>query len=153
MHRWRAGSALATAATLVVAACGDGGGGDSATRRFSVRIENVSDESSLPSPLAPGLWAVSDRDELLFSPMAPDRGEGLEALAEDGDMLLDAGERDRILASRGKLEAALDSVDADEIRSLIEDLEAASKVYVARRMDDSVRRALGGRQIDEVDIR
>jgi molecular chaperone HscA len=74
------------------------------------------------------------------------------AMAEDGHILSER-ERQRIIDCRAALEQAIDNTSADGIKTLIEDLEEASKPYVARRMDDSVRRALGGRQIDEVDIR
>ena len=74
------------------------------------------------------------------------------AMAEDGHIIGEE-ERQRILDSRNRLQAALDVATANEIKALIEALEQASKAYVARRMDESVRRALGGRQIDEVDVR
>ena len=48
-----------------------------------VRIENVSaDESML---LAPGVWVSTTDSAPLFTSGEADRGEGLEALAEDGD--------------------------------------------------------------------
>jgi molecular chaperone HscA len=74
------------------------------------------------------------------------------AMAKDGHILSEP-ERARILDSRDALESALEDADADELKRLIENLEKASKTYVARRMDESVRKVLGGRQIDEVDIR
>lgn len=60
--------------------------------RFTVRIENVSDASTLMTsdmsstavPLAPGVWVIHTGDAPLFTEGQPDRGEGLEALAEDG---------------------------------------------------------------------
>ncbi len=59
---------------------------------FTVRIENVSTDSTLrPSdgskqlvPLSPGVWAVHDANEPLFTAGQPDRGDGLEAISEDG---------------------------------------------------------------------
>ncbi len=62
---------------------------------FTVKIENLSTASTLsgtcnPSgavPLAPGVWAVHDTTNSpmpLFTVGSPDRGAGLEALAEDG---------------------------------------------------------------------
>jgi hypothetical protein len=41
--------------------------------------------SGLTSPLAPGVWAVHSAGEAIFSNGMADRGQGLEALAEDGD--------------------------------------------------------------------
>lgn len=63
---------------------------------FTVRIENVSTNSTLVTsdgnsqavPLAPGVWVVHTSDAPLFSVNTPDRGEGLQALAEDGDPTL-----------------------------------------------------------------
>jgi hypothetical protein len=54
---------------------------------FLVRIENVGDEgqSELVTPFAPGVWAVHTAADALFSAGQADRGQGLEALAEDGD--------------------------------------------------------------------
>ncbi len=51
---------------------------------FTVTITNVSGDSAVPGPLAPGVFAVHHRDGPLFTLGQPDRGEGLEALAEDG---------------------------------------------------------------------
>ena len=55
---------------------------------FLVRIENLSGDSDLPTPFAPGVWVLHDHDGPLgplFTSGEKDRGVGLEALAEDGD--------------------------------------------------------------------
>ncbi len=54
---------------------------------FTVRIENVSDadQSASSTPFAPGVWTVHTAADPLFSAGQADRGDGLEALAEDGD--------------------------------------------------------------------
>ncbi|MEM7234191.1 MAG: spondin domain-containing protein, partial [Planctomycetota bacterium] len=52
--------------------------------RFRVRIENISGETSLPGPLAPGAYAVHDEAGVLFVEDTSD-STGLEALAEDGN--------------------------------------------------------------------
>lgn len=52
---------------------------------FTVRIENVSGDSDLPSPLAPGFYVVHKDGEPLYTLDQPDRAEGLAALAEDGN--------------------------------------------------------------------
>ncbi|MBT3267980.1 hypothetical protein HN371_12535 [Candidatus Poribacteria bacterium] len=49
---------------------------------FSIRVANVSDGSVL---LAPGVWVVHADGAPLFAAGSTDRGDGLEALAEDGD--------------------------------------------------------------------
>ncbi len=59
---------------------------------FLVRIENVSGDSDLPTPFAPGVWVLHSEAGPLFTTGEADRGYGLEALAEDGNPanLLDA---------------------------------------------------------------
>jgi hypothetical protein len=54
---------------------------------FLVRVENVGDaaQSALTTPFAPGVWVVHTAADPLFSAGQADRGQGLEALAEDGD--------------------------------------------------------------------
>lgn len=53
---------------------------------FRVRIENISDNSALPGPLSPGVWAVHDPDfGPFFTTGTADRGLGLAAIAEDGN--------------------------------------------------------------------
>jgi hypothetical protein len=52
---------------------------------FTVTIQNTSDTADLPTPLAPGLFAVHNATDAVFAEDEPDRGQGLEALAEDGD--------------------------------------------------------------------
>ena len=58
----------------------------------------------------------------------------------------------RIEAARNRLEASVDSAGSDELKALIEAVEQASEIYVARRMNASVKQALKGKQIDEVDV-
>ncbi len=61
--------------------------------QFRLRIENVSNATTLttsegthpPIPLSPGVWVVHSGTAPLFEPGMPDRGEGLEHIAEDGD--------------------------------------------------------------------
>lgn len=63
------------------------------TTMFTLRIENVSSATTLTSsdgatqavPLSPGAWVVHTASDPLFTVGQPDRGEGLEAIAEDGD--------------------------------------------------------------------
>jgi hypothetical protein len=64
------------------------------TNAFKLRIENVSDGMTLQTseggkavPLSPGIFAVHAESEsaLFFSVGSSDFGEGLEAIAEDGD--------------------------------------------------------------------
>ena len=65
-----------------------------ATREFKVRIENVSNDAStlmtsqgpLPVRISPAVWALTMSGEPLFSEGMPDRGKGLENIAESGDI-------------------------------------------------------------------
>ncbi|MCA9515505.1 MAG: spondin domain-containing protein [Myxococcales bacterium] len=67
---------------------------DAATRTFTLRIENVSEdgvtlmtsEGGKPVRVSPGVWALGTTTEPIFSEGAPDRGEGLEGIAEGGDI-------------------------------------------------------------------
>lgn len=68
---------------LLLSGCSDDDSDD--MTRFMVQIKNISDLSSLPTPLAPGVWAVHSAPAVLFQSGQPDSGMGLEALAEDGD--------------------------------------------------------------------
>ena len=74
------------------------------------------------------------------------------ALAEDGEQLLSAAERDIIIEHREALAAVLETATTAELKRLIKEVEAASEFYVARRMNHSVQQALAGKQIDEVDV-
>lgn len=51
---------------------------------FTVTLNNISGGSALPSPFAPGVFVVHTMPAPLFTVGAPDRGHGLEGLAEDG---------------------------------------------------------------------
>jgi hypothetical protein len=52
--------------------------------RFTLRVENISDRSALPTPFAPVAWAVSPANPF-FTPGAMAGTTALESLAEDGD--------------------------------------------------------------------
>ena len=53
--------------------------------QFKLKLTNISDSSTLASPIAPGLAVVHSDPAPLFDSLQADRGLGLEALAEDGD--------------------------------------------------------------------
>jgi hypothetical protein len=65
------------------------------SRSFTVRIENVSDGTTLQTtadgelaeqavPVSPGAYAVHTRDRPIFAADEPERDNGLEEIAEDG---------------------------------------------------------------------
>jgi hypothetical protein len=67
---------------------------NAATREFTIRIENVaSDTATLqtsegfkPVRISPGVWTLSTGGDTLFSEGVKDRGQGLEAIAEMGQV-------------------------------------------------------------------
>jgi hypothetical protein len=67
---------------------------NAATRQFTVRIENVSNDASTlqtsqgykPVRVSPGVWTLATGGETLFSAGMKDRGLGLEAIAEMGQV-------------------------------------------------------------------
>ncbi len=52
--------------------------------QFTLRIENISDRSALPTPFAPVAWAVANDNPLFVAGAMADMS-ALETLAEDGD--------------------------------------------------------------------
>ncbi|MEW8014292.1 MAG: Fe-S protein assembly chaperone HscA [Candidatus Sedimenticola endophacoides] len=71
------------------------------------------------------------------------------ALAEDGDALLDAGERAAIDSALNDLVELTRSPDHKRIRVCIEALEKRCEFYVERRMNANVRKAMSGHTIEE----
>lgn len=71
------------------------------------------------------------------------------AMRKDGDLLLDAEEKEAILAARGELASAAEGDDYRVIKRLIARLEDVSADYAARRMDAGIRRLIAGHRIDE----
>ncbi|MEW5892751.1 MAG: Fe-S protein assembly chaperone HscA [Pseudomonadota bacterium] len=74
------------------------------------------------------------------------------ALAEDGEALLDARERAAIDALLQAMREALQGDDAKAIKRALEALNQGTGDFAARRMDASVRRALTGHKLEELDI-
>ncbi len=65
---------------------------------FLVTIENVSTDMALQTsegnfgaPLSPGVWVVHNQSDPLFTEGMPDRGQGIEHIAEDGNTEMSAG--------------------------------------------------------------
>lgn len=55
-------------------------------QKFLVRIENVTSGNTFTTPFSPGLWVVQKKNSApIFSNGQPDYGDGLEAIAEDGN--------------------------------------------------------------------
>ncbi len=51
---------------------------------FTIRVTNISGDSTVPGPIAPGVYTVGAGEAALFQTGEADRGEGLEGVAEDG---------------------------------------------------------------------
>jgi len=71
------------------------------------------------------------------------------ALAMDADRILNAEERDVIEAAARDLAEARDGTDYRAIKAAIGAVEQASGDYVARRMNESIRKAMAGHRVDE----
>lgn len=76
--------------------------------------------------------------------------EALEAaLAADGDLLLNAEERQQVETALNGLRAIARSDDGNLIKSGLETLEKACGFYVERRMNQSIQVAMSGHNVDE----
>ncbi len=74
------------------------------------------------------------------------------ALESDGDRYLEVEERETIEQARDALRAERDQgSDPDAIEVARKRVEYASEAFVARRMNDSIRRALAGHNVSEYD--
>ena len=61
------------------------GDNEDKTLTFRVRIQNKSGDSDLPTLFAPGVWVLHSEGSPLFASSEAGRGDGLKALAEEGD--------------------------------------------------------------------
>ncbi len=73
------------------------------------------------------------------------------ALQEDGH-LLSAEERTRIDSQMAALRARIEAADPRAVKAGIDTLNAATQEFAARRMDQSVRRALAGHKVTELKV-
>lgn len=73
-----------------------------------------------------------------------------QALAKDGEALLSADERATIDAAIQNLVTTQQGDDADAIKAAITALDETTSEFAAKRMDASIRVALQGHKIDEV---
>jgi molecular chaperone HscA len=78
--------------------------------------------------------------------------EGLKvALEIDGDALLEDEEREVIRARMEQLDALMKAGDAEAIRRETDALGRLSEAFATRRMDKSIKEALAGVSLDELD--
>ena len=73
------------------------------------------------------------------------------ALQQDGDALLDAATQARIRNSMDALRAVINGSDHQIVKRAVEALNQASTEFAQRRMDQSVKHALAGHKITELD--
>lgn len=71
------------------------------------------------------------------------------ALADDADRLLTAAERVAIETAARRLTEARNGTEYRAIKAAIQAVEQASSDYVARRMNESIRKAMAGHRVDE----
>jgi molecular chaperone HscA len=73
------------------------------------------------------------------------------ALQQDGEALLDAAEQARIRASMDAVRAVLHGSDHQAIKRAVEALNQASTGFAQKRMDQSVKRALAGQKLSDLE--
>lgn len=73
-----------------------------------------------------------------------------QALRSDGARLLERADRAVIETALAQLSQQRQGQDVDAIMAAIAEVEHATAEFAARRMDDSIRRALQGQQVDKV---
>jgi hypothetical protein len=98
----------------------------SAPTKFYVRIENISTKDQFTASngtqwtldFSPGVWLIHDAQDPLFAAGQKDRGQGLEAIAEDGDpkMLAKSLQNQSSVLSRGVFDTALGASKVGGIR-------------------------------------
>ncbi len=100
-------------------------------------------------------FAEQDMKARMLAEQQVEASRILEALANalqtDGDHLLDADER--LLLEQGMQHLAAlvqETQEPNQIEQAIESLNQLSQTFAARRMDQSVRKALAGHKVDEV---
>ena len=72
------------------------------------------------------------------------------AMADDGSVMLSEDEKALIIEARGKLQAARhQATDAQELKSVMANLEKVSAAYVAKRMNASVQKTMAGHKVEE----
>jgi molecular chaperone HscA len=71
------------------------------------------------------------------------------ALAKDGEHLLNEAEKQAISVARNSLLQHRKENDHQAIRDAILDVEKVSEMFVERRMNNSIRQAMAGHQVDE----
>ncbi len=99
--------------------------------------------------------ADQDRDARALREQLVDAQRLLEAveaaLIADGERLLSAEERAAIEAQMAELRALLDSQDVSAIERQIKRLSQITDAFAARRLDSTVKAALAGRRLNDIE--
>ena len=97
--------------------------------------------------------AKDDMDQRMLREQQVEADRVVEALdaamAKDGDELLSADEKERILAARSALIDAREGANTSSIKSAIKAVEKAADDYVSRRMNSNIRQAMAGHNVEE----
>ncbi|HWU84192.1 MAG TPA: Fe-S protein assembly chaperone HscA [Rhodocyclaceae bacterium] len=78
--------------------------------------------------------------------------EAIDAALREDAHLLEAGERQRVDAAVAELKSVIEGEDKSAIDSAVHRLSHATEEFAARRMDQSVKRALAGKKLEELDL-
>jgi molecular chaperone HscA len=78
--------------------------------------------------------------------------EAIDAALREDAHLLEATERERVDADIAQLKAVVDSDDRAAIDTAMHQLSHTTEDFAARRMDQSVKRALAGKKLEELDL-
>jgi len=99
-------------------------------------------------------FAANDKDARSLREQQVEADRVLEAIdsamADDGDEMLSAEEREAILKVRSELEIARhNATETQQLKDAMSKLEKVSTEYVARRMNASVTKSMAGHQVEE----
>ena len=101
-------------------------------------------------------FAQEDIDQRMLREQQVEANRVIEAidnaLEQDGDTLLSTAELAEIRRHRDNLEVSIETSTAEQLKQLIKSVEDVSEHYVAKRMNASVKQALTGKQIDEIEL-
>lgn len=99
-------------------------------------------------------FAGNDKDARSLREQQVDADRVLEAIdsamADDGEDMLSAEEREAILSARQALEISRhNATETQQLKDAMSTLEKVSAGYVARRMNASVQKSMAGHQVEE----
>ncbi|MCW8934178.1 MAG: Fe-S protein assembly chaperone HscA [Gammaproteobacteria bacterium] len=99
-------------------------------------------------------FAANDKDARSLREQQVEADRVLEAIdsamADDGEEMLSAEEREAILQVRQELEISRhNATEAQQLKDAMSKLEKVSAEYVARRMNASVQKSMAGHQVEE----